>query len=204
MLTLIKIGESKYIEDMYNNEYLHFSCIEKFRNITYDKSGRLDSRELNIKNEQLDFLTFKYNNHQYNLHTKKNFNGQYMENLSEVNINCCSLSWQEIEPDQVLPKLNSKLLELGDKALLIFDYKEFFNILDNNIRDMKLLKNRDRVSYYDPKVYNGTLTLHHKDIKFEYQNEYRILIAPTQKIPIDIHLPGLKLISKIMDMRNLI
>jgi hypothetical protein len=62
---------------------------------------------------------------------------------------------------------------------------------------------RKKVTDYSPKIHNGEISLHHKDEKFEYQNEYRILISPTKNEPINIPLPGLKEISTVIDSSNL-
>ncbi len=48
------------------------------------------------------------------------------------------------------------------------------------------------VEYYDSKIYDGELTLFHKEKIFQYQNEYRILVASRGTEPLRIVPPGLK------------
>ncbi|MBV6645895.1 MAG: hypothetical protein KI790_10620 [Cyclobacteriaceae bacterium] len=158
--------------------------------------GRNDPRELNLKNEQLTTLTIKTDNNEIPMHEVfKEFSGQFMEHISEPKINICSLHWMDIEIDNPPSTFNNRLFSMGDKLLLITNHIKFFEILDKAIEKIGLQFSRRKTEYYDPKTYNGELTLHQKDVKYQYQNEYRILIGPTNNEPIKLKLPGLKKIS---------
>lgn len=203
MLFLSKIHLAKYIDDMYENEYLYFNSLLEFRSSTIDKTGRLDPKELNLKNTQLATLTFLVDCKEIHLHNiLKDFNGQLMEHLTETKINCCSLHWLEIEPEETSTTFHEKLLLMGDKMILIFDCEMFFKILDSSIEKLGMEYSRKKVIYYDPKMYNGKLSLHHKDKKYEFQNEYRILISPTDNRPIKLPLPGLKKICHVIETKH--
>ena len=200
MLLFGKIQNAKYISDMYANEYLYFKSLRDFRSKEIDPSGRFDPRELNLKNEQLTYLSVNTGFKEIELSKiLSNFKGQFTENLSEPKINCCSLHTIEIEIDKSLGNIDNKVLEMGNKMLLIHDFEPFFKILDYSLEELGYTYSRKLVTYYDPKSYNGDLTLHHKDEIYRYQNEYRILIAPTDNKPIKIPLPGLKKISTVID-----
>jgi hypothetical protein len=204
MLILTKIHKAKYIEDMFKNEYLHFRSLKSFRSDCKDLSGRLDPKELNTKNEQLKTLTIKIDDNKIiNLNELNGFSGQFNEYLRDPKINCCSLHWMEIEPNEPPSTFNEKLLELGDKALIIYNWDSFFKILDKSIEEMGLEYSRRKVTYYDPKKFDGDLTLHHKDEKFKWQNEYRILISPTMDNCINVPLPGLSRISNIIETKEI-
>lgn len=203
MLILSKIHKAEFIEDMYEKEYLRFSSLKDFRSDSKDLTGRLDSRELNVKNVQLKTLTISTDKNELVLHEAFNeFNAQYMEHLSNPKTNCCSLHWMEIEPEQPPTTFNYKLLSMGDKALLIYDWIKFFEILDSSIEELKLKYSRKKVEYYNPKSFNGDITLHHKNEQYSWQNEYRILISPTDDQPINISIKGLKKISYVIDSKN--
>ncbi|MBK6931647.1 MAG: hypothetical protein IPH12_12605 [Saprospirales bacterium] len=126
-----------------------------------------------------------------------------MEHLDIPKINCCSLHWLEIEPNQPPSTFNQKLLDMGSKALLIYGYMKFFEILDREIEKLGFEYSRRKVTYYNPKTYSGEITLHHKDEELSWQNEYRILIAPTNNQPISVNLPGLKKISHVVNSIDL-
>ena len=203
MLFLCKIHKAKYIEDMYENEYLYFGSLLDFRSTEKDESGRFDPKELNLKNKQIDWLTIKVDSKEIHLHdVLKDFKGQYMEHLTNPKINCCSLHWLEIEPNQLASTYHQKLKMMGDKMLFVFDYAKFFEMLDLSIAKLGLEYSRKKVTYYDPKKFEGELDLHHKDMKFSYQNEYRILVFPTDNKPLKLNLPGLKKISAVIETKE--
>ena len=202
MLILTKIHKAEFIEDMYENEYLFFNSLKEFRSDSKDRSGRLDPLELNLKNMQLTTLTISKDDKEIHLHKVfQSFKGRYMEHLSEPKINCCSLHWMEIEPEHPPVTFSDKLLGMGDKALLIYDWKKFFEILDQSIENIGLEYSRKKVEYYNPKTFNGDISLHHKNEEFDWQNEYRILIAPTDNKPLNIPLKGLKEISCVIESK---
>ena len=145
MLILSKIHRAEFIEDMFKKEYLYFKSLKDFRADTKDRSGRLDPRELNLKNDQLTTLTISKDDKEINLlKVLKDFNGQFMEHLIEPKINCCSLHWMEIEPEKAPSTFNDKLLGMGDKALLIHDWKKFFEILDQSLENLELKYSRKK------------------------------------------------------------
>ncbi len=204
IVILTKIHESRFIDDMYENEYLYFKPLKDFRSPKNDKSGRLDPRELNMTNIQINNLTLTVDNKKIELHKMfKNFKGQLNEHLTDPKINCCSLHWMEIQPKKLNDSFNEKLLDFGDKALLILDSMKFIEILDKSIEKLNYKYSRDKVKYYRPKEFNGEISLHHKDEQYDYQNEYRILISPTNNEPINIPIPGLKKISTTIDSNDL-
>lgn len=204
MFILIKIQESKYIEDMYSNEYLYFNSLETFKkSIDSDQPGRNDPLELVVNLEQLKSLSIKTNNKTI-LSDKisKNFSGQYISHLEKPKINCCSLYWTELEVGKKAPTFNKRLLQMGDKMLIIYDCQKFFEILDENFKKLNYQYSRKKVSYFDRKSYNGELTLHQKDNDFSYQNEYRILFKQPNDKAIKIYIPGLKNISTIINSKD--
>ena len=194
-----------YIEDMYENEYLYFKSLRDFRGKDSDQTGRLDPRELNLKNTQIATLSIKTDTAEIHLHEiLEKFNAQHMEYLAESKINCCSLHWLEIEPEQAPSTYDSKLLKMGNKAILIYDLNKFYEILDSALEQLRFEYSRKKVTYYNPKKFNGEINLHHKDEQYKYQNEYRILIYPTDNEPLNLKLVGLKEISTIIDTKDIV
>ncbi len=194
----------KYIEEMYDKEYLYFNCLKSYRSNKLDKTGRLDPRETNLKNRQLKTLTLKTREgKEIPIHKGKQFNAQYMEHIVDPNINCCSLHWIDIEIGEHPKSLTNRLVELGDTTLLIYDWKIFLEKLDKAIEIKGLEYSRKKVTYYSPELFDGDLTLHHKDEKYKWQNEYRILISPTDNKPLKLNIPGLNRISVVIETKKL-
>lgn len=200
---LSKIQKGNYINDMYEKEYLRFSNLNNFRSNQKDKTGRLDSKELNVSNNQIKTLKLISGNTEidFNKITTK-FNAQLTHHLTTPQTSCCSLYWIEMKANESLSPLDNRISDLGDKMLLIYNWEKFFEILDKSIEDLNLEYSRKKVIYYNPKTYNGDLTLHHKKIELGYQNEYRILIKPTQTDFINIPLPGLKDVSCVIKTKD--
>ncbi len=200
ILLLSKINDSRFIHDMYENEYLYFNWLDEFRKNENIYLGRNDPRELNINTQKITNLKINFNEKEYKLHElSKDFKGELNEYLSDTKINCCSLHWIEIEPHKISDNYDEKLLSLGDKMIIIYDVKKFFEILDSSLESLNFSYSRKKVNYYDPKIHNNKLTLHDKDKNYCWQNEYRILIMPSLQKPIKIPLPGLKEISIIIN-----
>lgn len=199
MTIFVKVQEEQYVNDMYENEYLYFSPLYGFRGNKED-SGRVDPKEGNLKNTQIGYLAIGEGEDKIVLsEVLSDFSAQYTEQLADPEINCCSLYALNIEVNKTPESLNEQMLSLGDKALIIYDPLKFYEIVDQSIKEAGYEFSRKFVKYYDPKKYDGDLTLHHKNDDFEFQNEYRILIAPTDNKGTKIPLPGLKEISTVID-----
>jgi len=97
--------------------------------------------------------------------------------------------------------IDERILELGEKGLLIFNLKRFFEILDGPFENQNRTFSRKPVQYYNYETFNGELTLHHKEESLSYQKEYRILLMTEDQNPVKVQLHGLKEISKVVDLR---
>ncbi|HBF21699.1 MAG: hypothetical protein CMI36_14915 [Owenweeksia sp.] len=203
-LILSKIGKANHIDDMYENEYLFFSNIKNFRSSKPDKAGRLDPKELNVNNQQINRLTLKTEEQEIHFHQVfRDFKAQFHEHLVDPRTHCCSLHWLELELDKDLSSYDDRLLELGEKTLLILDWKRFFEILDKAVSDKDLGVKRKKVTYYDPKELDGEISLFHKQDSFQYQNEYRILVYHLATPSSKLKLSGLKEISAVIETKHL-
>jgi hypothetical protein len=198
---VLKVGQEKYIRDMYEKEYLFFSVFSSFRTSEKDPCGRNDPREANTKNKQVTYLeiktpdgkTIKLNE------ISKNFNAQFNEFPSVIPHNICSLYTLKFDEELRFKEVDNRVLCLGDKTLIIYKLEEFFEILDKALESQKFEYSRKPVKYYNCKSFDGDLTFHHKEESFSYQNEYRILIETPGTNPINIGLPGVKKVSAVVD-----
>jgi hypothetical protein len=203
-LLLGKIGQSKYIEEMYDQEYLYFRNIKHFRSDEKDSTGRLDPKELNVGNKQINKLTLRTEEKEIHFHEVfRGFKAQVFEHLVDPRALCCSLHWIELDLEEPYTNADLRLQDLGDRTLLIYNWPKFFEILDQAVSAAKLSFDRKKVTYYDPKQFNGELSLHQKDHKFEYQNEYRIILSSSDADDMKLNLPGLQEISEIIKTKSL-
>ena len=200
----LKIAEAKHINDMYSNEYLFFNTFSSFRAKEKDASGRQDPREANTINRQATYLevnipgkgTIKLSE------IMTNFNAQFNEHPAEIPFNICSLYTIGINEDDSFKQIDERVLKLGDRAILIFNLKRFFEILDEQLETKGIGFSRKPVTYYGYKTFDGDLSFHHKEDSFNYQNEYRILLKTEGDAVIKIQLPGLKEISEIAELKS--
>ena len=203
MRIFIKVQERKYIEDMYENEYLYFSSLYGFRD-DQDETGRPDPKEGNLINRQIDYLAVGKGQDKIILsEVLTNFNSQYHEFLAEPQVSCCPLFFQNLRVNKVLRNFDDRILALGDSALVIYEEKKFYDFLDQSIKHAGYEYSRGFVKYYDPTKHDGDLTLHHKNEEFKFQNEYRIIIAPTKEDGIKIPIDNLQEISFIIDSNQI-
>ena len=191
---LLKVGQGKYISDMYEKEYLFFNTFSNFRKTDKVSSGRNDPREANVTNKQVTYLevslptgkTIKLSE------ISKKFNAQFNEFPTTIPNNICSLYTIHFNDDFQYDKIDDRIFCLGDKTLVIYNIGQFFEMLDKALEELKLEFSRKPVKYYDYKTHDGDLTFHHKDKSFDYQKEYRIMIETPGVETIKIELPGLK------------
>jgi hypothetical protein len=201
MTFLAKIQKTEFIEDMYMNEYIYFSVFDDFRkSINTDTSGRFDPREGNLLNKQIKYLALKVNDKRIEISRNAlEFKGQYMEYLRKPRMNICSLFKLVFDDAFNLIPFSDSLEELGGKALVIFNLIKFFEILDTQLESLGYEYSRRTVTYYDSEYTDGNIDLHHKDHMYEFQQEYRILIAPAGLSGIKVPVPGLQEVSNVLN-----
>lgn len=205
MTFLLKIGLGKYIEDMYQKEYLFFNTLASFRANEKDPGYRNDPKEANSKIKQLKYLEITLpSGKAIKLHENSpQFNAQYNEHPTIIPNNICSLYSLTFDKKLNYKEIDERVLCLGDKTLIIYNIEKFFEILDNSIEELKLALSRKPVEYYNYKTFDGDLSPHHKEDSFIFQNEYRILLITPGTKTINLKLPGLKKISVIVNTNQI-
>ena len=199
LVALVKFGQSKYIIDMYENEYLFFNQMMAFRGKEKDPTGRLDPREGNLKNIQIDNLTLRVEEEEFKLHEiLREFKGQFNTFPRSLSGNICSTYALLYDGAEEL-EIDPRMLEMGSSALIINRTGKFFNLFDSALEEMDICYKRDIVTYYDYREYDGDLTNFHKNKDFEYQSEYRFYLRTEGNEPMKIRLPGLQTVATILN-----
>ncbi len=201
---LMKIGTKENILDSYLNNYLYFNTVDHFRSLENSPIGRHDPHEGDLLIKQVVKLTAEKDGISYHFHEIfKSFSAQYHEFLAKVPGNICSFCTFTLTQDKNEYTIDNRLKEFGDTALIITDFSKFVKAADRAIAKLKFGYSRKQIEYYDPKTYTGDLSFFHKDIFFQYQNEYRILIKSSGEKPIKLDISDLNKVSTIFDLQSL-
>ncbi|MBL0007177.1 MAG: hypothetical protein IPP25_08340 [Saprospiraceae bacterium] len=202
---LAKMQERKYIQDMFENEYLYFSFQKNFREQPNDQIGRYDSRDGNLYTAQIQWIEIQLPDG-----TTQKFerginlgHADHSENLEDPQFNICCLTICPLNEELQVTGLSDRVSELGDSALVIFNTEKFYDTIEKSISDMGMKCEMRPVKYYTYKEHNGELSLFHKDVEFSFQNEFRIIVGPNLKGDISVPVPGLKSMSFILESTRL-
>ncbi len=98
--------------------------------------------------------------------------------------------------------IDLKVVEFGEYFLLIHDAQTFLKKVKEVLNELKILFYGDLVKYLDLSKYTGKKSIFQKDIKYEYQQEYRIFIKNNKLTPIIIEIGNLENISIICQSKN--
>ena len=198
---IAKIQERGYIQDMYDNEYLYFRFQKHFKEGPKDPAGRNDTRDGNLFTEQVKWIELELPTGE-----KMKFirgdnmrHADHSEHLQDPKVNICCLTIIPLSEELRPISISKRLIELGESAILIFDTERFYNTIEKPLSEMGFTYEMKPVKYYNHKEHNGELSFFDKDIEFDYQNEYRILIWPNPEGDLKIPVPGLKSISVVIE-----
>ncbi len=198
---LAKIQDSRYIHDMYENEYLFFRFQKHFREGPKDIAGRNDPREGNLFTEQVTWIEIQIpTGEKMKLVRGDNMgHADHSEHLKNPQVNICCLTIISLSDDLTTTGFSERLAELGDSAFLVFDVERFLDTIKRSLSELGYTYEMNPVRYYNPKEHNGDLTFFDKDIEFSWQNEYRILVWPNPEGDLKIPVPGLKSMSVLIE-----
>jgi hypothetical protein len=99
-------------------------------------------------------------------------------------------------------RVDIKMKEFGDYFVLISDPHEFLKRVSNTLSNLKLSFLADVVKYLDLSKYTGKKSVFQKDIKYEYQQEYRIFIKNKKVEPLSIRIGSIEDISILCKSAN--
>jgi hypothetical protein len=201
----IKLSGAKFIDDMYQNEYLYFNKYSIFRDNNPGEKARYDPREGNLTNVQARDLelAININGRKLKLGMGVNSGAQFYEHLEDTPLISCSLFSALLTDGTNNIQVDERMREFGDKALVILNCIEFWNMLDEALINNEEWYKRDFLELYDPKLHNGKLSYFHKDVAYEYLNEYRIMKHVDNAVPTKVYLPGLKSISVVANFDDI-
>lgn len=120
---IAKIQDRRYIQDMYDNEYLYFRFQKHFREGPKDSGGRNDPRDGNVFTEQVVWIEIQLpSGEKINFVRDDNMgHADHFEHLADPQVNICGMTITPLGDDLRAISISDRLSELGDSAILIYD-----------------------------------------------------------------------------------
>jgi hypothetical protein len=200
----IKIGEKKFIEDLYINGTIFMNPISRFKEIE-DNNLRGDTLEGSHYIEQGDFLKLKIKDKWIEFNRGvQDFNCQLYLDYDNVNGNIYSLYTlrMPVVSDKII--IDKKNLEFGDTFLLISYVDKFMSRVREQLDKENLKYKYGFVKYYYNKTFTGTAGVFHKSDKYAYQEEFRFFIETSGQGPLAFKIGSIKDISKVFNIEDLL
>lgn len=212
---LLKVSNSRYINDMFQKEYIYFSLHKTFRGDDPKNHGIMDPREMNESTWHPDniSITNKLTGQEFKFTKEKNKVDAEVNEAADSDLNTLisSFYWLNNEFEDPNPLYQEKFYLEENQMIVINRPVDFCKIIYNSLKSLNLSFKGAPMEYYDPKTWNGprgSLTTHHKDIAFSYQNEFRIGVRPSNygelgiptSEPMKIPVPGLKQMCYLRDI----
>lgn len=207
ILFLLKFGSEKNINDLYKNGTIYMSPFEQFQKTEKNKF-RGDKSEGTI------FLENYPDPSKYRIEIKDMVTGESIsrkpKSLSKVykdlsagnlySMYCIKSTEMDINKNF---RVSEKMKEFGTHFLFIHNPKVFKEKIELAFRENNLAYRANAVTYYDDKIYSGSLSLFHKKMDHSYQKEFRIISRNFKTEPIILKLGSLENISRIVETKRL-
>ncbi|SNC66775.1 hypothetical protein SAMN06265337_1725 [Hymenobacter gelipurpurascens] len=194
LFSLIKIGDRKFMENLYYNGTIYMNHVSEFvkiedGNVRGDKHEHLDEQQeinnivISLKGE--DVLRADIGKLQvWNEEPIGNIYSMYM------------LETVENVEDLII---DSKCKQFGDTAVIILKVDEFYDRVKSNIENKGLKVYSGPVDYIDTNTFFGKWSLFKKPLEYKYQSEFRFVVKRNEISPLVINIGSLKDIAVIIE-----
>lgn len=201
---LMRVGHEEHILELQNQGKLFCNSIKYFRELEKTDKNRHDDREGAFKTEILDPEKLSLSKDGKKLPvTFTFFRLNKFDNSIDQHKLYCMFGFKEKHMTGK-PFVDERNITFGDKALIVFDTKEFVTRIKRELNSKNLKYSFDYVSYYEEKDINKNLSIFNKPKRFSYQNEFRFYIQHEDPSPLVIEIGSIEDISVIIDVEDLI
>ena len=200
----IKVGQKDHIDALQKEGLVYCNPLKYFREIERKDFNRHDGREGAFKTEVVENPEdYKFSIDGEEVPITLNFlRINEFDSAKEFYKLFClfGIKRKHVSGE---PFLDEKILEFGEKALLIFDLQEFIKRVNKRLKELGIDFKYGHVSYYEENGVNENLTVFHKPNKFKHQDEFRIFIKEDSQTPFSFKIGSIEDISKIIDAKKL-
>jgi hypothetical protein len=194
---LIKFGEEKWIDELLQNGTIYCNTIDYFRKVENDHL-RNDKNECKSYIDQITLLKFKVGDKVVRFNSPAQLVTD--DHFYDGNLFCITgivredINYALIKQIQVI-KLDQRLDEFGESALLIYNIPEFRKRLIKALKKSGYKYKFSPVQYKNFKTYQGELGPFIKSDEFNFQREMRMFIENTSNDPIVLKIGNLSNIA---------
>ncbi len=202
ILSFLKFGQEKHINDMYENGTIFMNPVQYFRNF---KDGGLRgdpyegaSEVNNLPSGTFEIKELNYKGEYISIHYKKSFD------VILGNLYCMYCVSSKGFSNPLSFNIDQKNMNFGEKCLMIYDSKIFLERMEKAMNSTGIQFHHGHVDYYNKEDYKGKLTLFQKPLEFEFQKEFRFYLASNKTEPIKLNIGSMKDIAKIHNTKDII
>ncbi|MFA4868098.1 MAG: hypothetical protein WC623_07865 [Pedobacter sp.] len=106
-------------------------------------------------------------------------------------------------PDDHTITLDEQLKEFGTHVVLINDSNEFAKRVVNQLNMDGIQFKHGKIGYKDFSKYTGKKSFFSKDLKYSYQNEYRLHLLTAKNEPYKINIGSIEDIAVLMETKDI-
>lgn len=203
---LLKFGQRKHIEDLYNNGTIYMNSINYFKRVEQNEQKK-DDREGILHIKQISWLQLKIDDKIIEFSKTGTGNlitsAQYREEATELLGNIFSTYAITDELVSKTDIIDKRCAGLGDTILIITKPITFLKRVQQALESKNIEYKCDFVKYYDEHSYEGDLGFFYKPNHYTHQSEYRICIMNDKDEPYILTIGSIADISQICDISAL-
>jgi len=203
---LIKVGQKDHIHSLQNDGLLFMNPVKYFQQVE-DNSLRGDKEEGIGSLHQINNLSILHEGKEIARSHKSSQLRLYDNELQGTIYSMVSVSSLDHLPvvgERQPINLDSRVADFGKHSLIIFNPGEFIRRVISTAEKRKLDVEYGFVKYYDPKNYDGKLSIFHKAKTFEHQKEFRFYVKKKSFRPRILRVGNISDISTLFPITKLI
>jgi hypothetical protein len=199
ILTIIKFGQKKFIDDFVDNGHIYMNSLSYFKKLEKE----------NIRKDEYENSTscLQANGARLSVEIDGNF-VEFASILGPI------ITANDKEDDFIkvfcmysvlddIP-IDSRIENFGDSCCVILIINEFFRRIDNAAEKKNLIVERKIVRYVNSKTYEGEMGFFRKFSDFSFQNEYRLAVKTNDVSPLSLIIGNISDITYTVSSRELI
>lgn len=204
VLAFLRIGEPKYIMDLYENGTVYMNTLNFFRTIK-DASLRGDPKEgainlTDVRSEAIIKVSVNIRGTELDIHPTHIRYGNFLSG----NLYCLYSISSNWHPDPRDFKFDPRNLEFGPLCLMIKQPGVFIERVETELKKSGYKFEHGFVKYYDEQTQPRNMTPFHKPKVFEYQREFRLYVDNENDEPLKINIGTMESYCEVFEAKDLL